>query len=541
MIGKQPLIVPNKSFLALIGQRGGVDKLSLLDWANLTLEERVNYETIERYINGLTVPTGGGLLRYATVVVAASDSLHPGDADFVCTGTNDEVTINAALNAVAEITFRNNLVGKVLLMEGIYNTGNSIIFPSDPAKFNQSFTLEGMGLNVTQIYANGFYDVITTQTPANRFGSIEVREMYIQGGDHSNPSTSPPSPGLAHVRITDTIDAIVENCSFEVANFKETPNFQRMVILSNCDGSSIINNQAAGSCMGGIQVNDCFGAVVSGNVVTTLESGIELLGRNVLCLVANNVVDVASGIVVSATNHPFNPNSPTIITIIGNVMDGTPLQNTDNPGGISLIGAYGCTVVGNFADGGAFYIQLLDFYDATDASGTPCEANTVIGNTLADGDTATFDAAIQLIAASAAPTHGRLGVFSNVVADNVVGFGGGDGIKLSGTLCHSNNIEDNTVYQWGDNESSGNNYDGIHLVDGASYNNVQGNTCRYAPRSYTPGGAPPYPTGERYGINVDGATCAGNLVTNNDLAYSGATGSFNDTGTGTVTVAGNRL
>ena len=44
-----------------------------------------------------------------------------------------------------------------------------------------------------------------------------------------------------------------------------------------------------------------------------------------------------------------------------------------------------------------------------------------------------------------------------------------------------------------------------------------------------------------YGIEISGAASDDNLVTNNDLKDSGKTASFYDSGTGTITAAGNRL
>ncbi|MEK3725297.1 right-handed parallel beta-helix repeat-containing protein [Paenibacillus sp. FSL H8-0034] len=82
--------------------------------------------------------------RSASVVVAASNSSPKSklSADYVCTGTSDEVTIQSALDSITS--------GKVLLLEGTYNTGLNGV------RLDSSKTLEGMGdSTVLQAAASG--------------------------------------------------------------------------------------------------------------------------------------------------------------------------------------------------------------------------------------------------------------------------------------------------------------------------------------------------------------------------------------------------
>ena len=95
----------------------------------------------------------------------------------------------------------------------------------------------------------------------------------------------------------------------------------------------------------------------------------------------------------------------------------------------------------------------------------------------------------------------------------------GPGILFSST-SNDNLVQGNRI-------SSTNNGGPQVKVNGAR-NNVQGNTVRLDGGTAT------------YGIEVE-AVGTDNLVTNNDLKTSGATSSFNDLGTGTITTAGNRL
>jgi len=114
----------------------------------------------------------------------------------------------------------------------------------------------------------------------------------------------------------------------------------------------------------------------------------------------------------------------------------------------------------------------------------------------------------------------------NVVANNHVFKNGQHGIKIydsshnviSGNLVMSNSQDANSTYS------------NICLSNDSDYNNIQGNMCRQGGEANKPA----------YGIIIGAATEDANVVTNNDLYDSGASGSLGDNGTGTVTAAGNR-
>jgi parallel beta-helix repeat protein len=106
----------------------------------------------------------------ATIVVAAADSLNPGAANFVCDGVNDEVEIQAALDALPATG------GEVVLLDGTFNVETTINLDSYQ-------TLRGMGWNT----------ILTTSTAALVFLSaiggagtekvgICIRDMQIDGG-----------------------------------------------------------------------------------------------------------------------------------------------------------------------------------------------------------------------------------------------------------------------------------------------------------------------------------------------------------------------
>src|SRR5690606_11002317 len=105
-------------------------------------------------------PGGGG--GAPTVVVAAADAtdLSKAKADFVCSGTADQVIINQAV-AIAEGT---NYGGRVLLTEGSF-------YLSDQINIGSDVWLQGMGdatfvgatfaTNGTAVYAAGFHNAVS--------------------------------------------------------------------------------------------------------------------------------------------------------------------------------------------------------------------------------------------------------------------------------------------------------------------------------------------------------------------------------------------
>ena len=113
----------------------------------------------------------------------------------------------------------------------------------------------------------------------------------------------------------------------------------------------------------------------------------------------------------------------------------------------------------------------------------------------------------------------RTSVRSCTIVDNKF-----QGVRL--TRSDDCTVVDN--YLTGNSDTNVNSFDAIALFT-SDKNNIQGNTIRNNLST------------QRYGIAVDDAASTSNLVTNNDLLGSGNTGELLDNGTGTVTVAGNRV
>ena len=124
-------------------------------------------------------------------------------------------------------------------------------------------------------------------------------------------------------------------------------------------------------------------------------------------------------------------------------------------------------------------------------------------------------------------SNGTLGIYCGDDNNNIVGntcnYNKAWGIRILGD---SNQIVGNNLlqnaYQYPADD------DAQLYINGGNYNNIQNNTIRRGVLA----------DGCGYGIEVSGTK---NIVTNNDLYQSGYVGTIVDTGTGTVTTAGNRL
>lgn len=110
-------------------------------------------------------------------------------ADFICDGTNDEVEIQAAINALANTGGRIRLSNGTFYIDSFQNTGGvygnvALIFPNDK---NAEFTLEGdqlplsrdsvVGGTIIRV-SNALYDSLSADTPVSIVGAVAVGSQY---------------------------------------------------------------------------------------------------------------------------------------------------------------------------------------------------------------------------------------------------------------------------------------------------------------------------------------------------------------------------
>ena len=117
------------------------------------------------------------LLRpVATIVVAASDSLNKGRADYICDGVDDQVEIQAALDALPDRG------GEVALSEGLFNISAAIKVYKASVVFRHT-ALRGRGLGSTAIHLsnNSNCNMIEYVGGAENLGFLYLEDMTLNG------------------------------------------------------------------------------------------------------------------------------------------------------------------------------------------------------------------------------------------------------------------------------------------------------------------------------------------------------------------------
>ena len=84
----------------------------------------------------------------ATFVIAASDSLHKERADYVCNGVDDQVQIQAAIDALPDGG------GRITLLDGKFNISDTIHLYRDVGGWFNVF-LEGQGITRNKNFPRG--------------------------------------------------------------------------------------------------------------------------------------------------------------------------------------------------------------------------------------------------------------------------------------------------------------------------------------------------------------------------------------------------
>ncbi|MFC1950543.1 nitrous oxide reductase family maturation protein NosD [Chloroflexota bacterium] len=407
--------------------------------------------------------TSDSLLEAADLVVAASDSPHKELADYVCDGISDEIEIQAAIDTLPSDG------GTVLLLEGTY-------------------TIDG----------------VPTVHPEYRSIIILKDNVSLVG---SGPTTILKLADYYETRVA----GIIGNSKYPVIyNNVRIANLQ-------VDG----NKSGVWETQTGIYLQTAHDSIVENNVISSCTNhGIQIYSGSRRVTVRNNTVQRSLiGIYVDTVSD---------IVVTGNTVQDNQYYN------IWLDAAHYSTVRGNVLVGGQIGIGLV----------RASNNNTIIGNTIErpSGD------GIEIKSDMYSYEFGD-GVRNNTISENSISFSGRDGISIvntpsdvlaandcniiinntiSGSKHHGislvsdhNLIKNNLILE--SSQESNNEYDGIFLYDGASYNEIAGNVLRNGAGVNKP----------RYGINISEASCVENVVRDNDLRNSGHTGNLDDAGTNT--------
>lgn len=277
-------------------------------------------------------PVGG--ITSVTLVVAASNSLDPTRADYQCNGVNDNVEIQAALDALPATG------GEVVLLDGTYNIEVSLVLDSYQ-------TLRGCGRNTILTTTTADLDIITATggSGTEKIG-ILIADLCVDG----NAGGAINDIGIFWTYVD--YSKIINTWILGTAGGEDG------IKLLTCDFNTILGNTCQGNGLQGIFLHDSDNNVISGNTCQgNIDDGIYLYLSDNNTITGNNCQGNDDAIdMVSSNNN----------TVSDNTFQGSYYY------GIHLDGSINNTIVGNTCQGNNSRGIFLD-----DAS----NSNTVSGNT----------------------------------------------------------------------------------------------------------------------------------------------------------------
>lgn len=134
-----------------------------------------------------------GASQAVTFVVAASDSLHPGWADYVCGGVDDQVEIQAALDEIPTVG------GRIVFIPGTY-VCTGAIYPKEGTTLDGVYSKAAhLTTGVTLDFTSGC-DGIIIGTSGGHFTGCVIRNMRIIGSGSGNVYSG--------IRVHDSTDMV---------------------------------------------------------------------------------------------------------------------------------------------------------------------------------------------------------------------------------------------------------------------------------------------------------------------------------------------
>jgi parallel beta-helix repeat protein len=368
-------------------------------------------------------------VRTATFVVAASDSMvqDKAMADYICTGTNDHLVIQAALDALPATG------GEVRLLDGTYNIEVSLVMDSYQ-------TLRGCGYNTVLTTSTALSGLITAAGGAGtEKEGIVVSDLRIDAA-----STAYAGIYWNYVDYSEIKNVWVHDCDSDIG----TPVIWGGLQLLNCDNDTLTDNICVDNLGFGIQLGDTVnstGACTYIHIENNHCQGNKICGI-ILTLSNNNTV---TGNTCQGNEEGIYLDTSNNNTVTGNTCQG-------NEEGISLATSDNNTVTGNTCQGNGTGIYLATS-DNNTVTGNTCQGNgtgiylyasdnnTLTDNTLTENSqsiTNNYDD-IKLEDSSYNNIQGntcRAGDLANVPRY---------GINISNVGCVGNLVVDNDLYDDG--------------------------------------------------------------------------------------------
>ena len=511
------------------------------------------------------MPTFGGT---ATFVVAAFNSENKNKADYVCTGTDDQGKV---MEAIGDLPANG---GSIVLLEGTY----TIDADNDPVAINaeNNVTIQGQGKGTKLCLDTGISSNIIEATNAS---GITIKDLYADG------TTTAASSGIDIRQCGVLFDSVTDSSILDL--FAISNKMHGIHVYDTSLRIDVSGCECKDNTEGGIFLRSSEDLIIGANTCYSNDTeGIRLYATTNSTIIGNNCIsNTGSGICLETVSNQntISGNTCTDNTLSGihlhdfvsdSTITGNTCYNNTIDGIFANSNVYYCTVSGNSCrSNGRHGIQLL----------TTCNDNSIVGNACIDNTEANISldtssrntingclckgsseegikvsgSSFNSISGNTCTSNTTYGIYlllssnANTLTGNASYANWYDGIRtasssnnntIAASTIHSNYYHGITISESSNNaitdntcvansQSITNTQDNIHITTGSNYNSIQGNTSRSAGGAKVP----------RYGISIADATCNGNMVTNNDVHDDGFdTGTINDSGTGTVTSAGNR-
>ena len=242
----------------------------------------------------IDVPVAVGVEDFSkvpTVLVAASDATDKVKqyADFVCTGSNDDATIESAIDSLPTSG------GRVVLSEGTFTFGSSLNI------MKSNITLEGSGFaTLIQGAISGNYILVGDGSTA--LSNIKICNLRINGGGLDTVLSGINIYGGLNYEIS---NCIIENCFVEGC-------WSYDIVAYYLIKSNIIGNVCQTSHYEGMGIFD------SNNNVIARNKFISNGGNGFLSMDSNNNIMVGN-IFQSNDSHGINLDSSNYNILIGNI------------------------------------------------------------------------------------------------------------------------------------------------------------------------------------------------------------------------------
>lgn len=337
--------------------------------------------------------------------------------------------------------------------------------------------------------------VVLLEGTFNVTGAINVPSNCTLEGQGNGTVLQIPNAQNATFNVIQNSDRTNGNTGIFIANLKiegnkanNTAGTQIGVLFQRATLSTIQNVIIQNMRNQGIQFYSADNNMIVGNTV-------QMNAYGIFCVTAGNNNNTIMGNTIKS-----NTNEGISISIGDKNIIADNIVQTNGSGGIDAGNSNYNVITGNRCEGNTLYgIKVSGDYNSV--TGNVCQTNGSDGIYMSSSN-------FNVLSGSICQANNRHGIYLSDSSNNTI---------IGNSLIENSQITHNTN-------------DNIILAGASNNNNVQSNTCRQGALTNKP----------KYGINISASTCTGNLVTNNDLTAGGATGTFSDAGTGTITTAGNK-